>query len=35
MVRATFLNHYALNKYERANNSRFPFTNNSGARANA
>ena len=26
MVRATFLNHYALNNDERANHSRFPFT---------
>jgi hypothetical protein len=27
------LTHYALNKYERATNSRFSFTNDAGARA--
>jgi hypothetical protein len=32
-VRVSFLTHYALNEYERATNSRFPFTNHAGARA--
>jgi hypothetical protein len=40
LVRATFLNHYALNNdgqsgTDRANHSRFPFTNHAGARADA